>query len=117
MSGGGSGHPSGEDVAPPAGVIDTPAALASLTARIDGLPRLGVDTEADSLHSYHEKVCLVQVGLPDGDELVDPLAGLDLTPLLEAFSRTQIVLHGADVISAAPVHGPSSRLAPDSCTS
>jgi len=77
-------------------VIDTPTALAALVARIDGVTRLGVDTEADSLHCYHEKVCLVQVGLPDGDELVDPLAGLDLTPLLEVFSRTEIVLHGAD---------------------
>jgi ribonuclease D len=77
-------------------VIDSPAALAALAARIAGAPRLGVDTEADSLHCYHEKVCLVQVGLPEGDELVDPLAGLDLSPLLEALSRTEIVLHGAD---------------------
>ena len=77
-------------------VIETSIALAELVARIAETARLGVDTEADSLHCYREKVCLVQVGLPDADELVDPLAELDLSPLLDALSRTEIVLHGAD---------------------
>ena len=48
-------------------VIDTLNALADLAARIDEADRVGVDTEADSLHCYHEKVCLLQVGLPDSD--------------------------------------------------
>jgi len=77
-------------------VIDTTTALAHLVASVDELARVGVDTEADSLHCYQEKVCLIQVGLPDADELVDPLAGVDLAPLMEALSRTEIVLHGAD---------------------
>jgi len=77
-------------------VIETSTALAELVARIAETARVGIDTEADSLHCYSEKVCLVQVGLPDADELVDPLAKLDLSPLLHALSRTEIVLHGAD---------------------
>lgn len=76
--------------------MQTQAALADLAARIAATDRVGVDTEADSLHCYHEKVCLVQVGLPDGDELVDPLADIDLTPLLEALAGTEMVMHGAD---------------------
>ncbi len=77
-------------------MIETSSALAELAARIGGHDRVGIDTEADSLHCYREKVCLVQVGLPDADELVDPLADLDLSPLLDALTRTEIVLHGAD---------------------
>ena len=86
---GGPGHDSGA-------VIDTPSALADLVARIAATDRVGVDTEADSLHCYREKVCLVQIGLPDADELVDPLADVDLAPLLGVLSRVEIVMHGAD---------------------
>ena len=77
-------------------MTDTPTALADLVARIAATDRVGVDTEADSLHCYREKVCLIQVGLPGADELVDPLADLDLAPLLDALSRVEIVMHGAD---------------------
>ena len=77
-------------------VIETSASLADLAARIAAADRIGVDTEADSLHCYREKVCLVQIGLPGADELVDPLAGLDLTPLLDVLARTEMVMHGAD---------------------
>ena len=77
-------------------MIDTPPALADLVARLSAADRVGVDTEADSLHCYREKVCLVQIGLRGADELVDPLAGLDLTPLLDALSGVEMVMHGAD---------------------
>ena len=77
-------------------MIETSTALAGLAARIAGADRVGIDTEADSLHCYREKVCLVQVGLADADELVDPLADLDLSPLLDALAGTEIVMHGAD---------------------
>ena len=77
-------------------VIQTQAALADLAARIAAAERVGVDTEADSMHCYREKVCLVQVGLPGADELVDPLAGVALKPLLDALETTEMVMHGAD---------------------
>ncbi len=77
-------------------MIQTQAALADLAARIAATDRVGVDTEADSLHCYHEKVCLVQVGLPGADELADPLADIDLAPLLDALAGTELVMHGAD---------------------
>ncbi len=77
-------------------MIQTQAALDALVARIAGTDRVGVDTEADSLHCYHEKVCLLQVGLPGADELVDPLADVDLAPLLERLAGTGMVMHGAD---------------------
>src|SRR5947209_5881320 len=57
---------------------------------------VAVDTEADSLHAYPEKVCLIQISTAAGDELVDPLAGIDLSPLLEALSGHELIMHGAD---------------------
>ena len=38
-------------------------AMERLIERIDAAERVAVDTEADSLHNYFEKVCLVQLSL------------------------------------------------------
>src|SRR5204863_327469 len=57
-----------------------------------------VDTEADSLHSYFDKVCLIQISIPGEDLIVDPLKRLDLGRFgaLLAERGVQKVLHGAD---------------------
>src|SRR5438552_5843635 len=57
---------------------------------------VAVDTEADSLHAYPEKVCLIQISTVSGDELIDPLAAFNLDPLLEALSGHELIMHGAD---------------------
>jgi ribonuclease D len=67
------------------------------------LDGVAIDTEADSLHSYREKLCLLQVSLQAAvgdrgynDFIVDPLADFDLAPLCAALAEKEIVLHGAD---------------------
>ncbi len=71
-------------------------ALEDLVDEISGLPRIAIDTEADSLHCYFEKVCLIQLSSGPGHWLVDPLAGLDLQPLLDSVCARRLVFHGAD---------------------
>ncbi|HKS04066.1 MAG TPA: ribonuclease D, partial [Chthoniobacterales bacterium] len=78
------------------GVLSTPEQVGELISYIDPQNRVAVDTEADSLHCYREKLCLLQVSLPEGDFLVDPLAENDLGALADTLSRKEIVLHGAD---------------------
>ena len=56
------------------GLISNAAGLIELLPLIERNARVAVDTEADSLHCYREKLCLLQVSLPEGDFLVDPLA-------------------------------------------
>jgi len=58
--------------------------------------RIAVDLEADSLHNYREKICLIQIGRDDLFGLVDPLADIDLTPLLGWLEGCEIWTHGAD---------------------
>lgn len=77
-------------------MISRPDQLAELTGALARHPVIGLDTEADSLHSYHEKICLVQIASPDGVWLVDPLAGLDLSDFYAALARHCIIIHGAD---------------------
>lgn len=77
-------------------MIDTDKKLERFLPEIDGAPWIAVDTEADSLHSYPEKLCLIQVSLPGHDELIDPLAGFDLTSLWRVFEGRELIFHGAD---------------------
>ena len=77
-------------------VIDTEQKLAEFLPALRAATWVAVDTEADSLHAYPEKVCLIQISTAAGDRLVDPLASLDIAPVLDALSGHELIMHGAD---------------------
>ena len=77
-------------------MISTAPALADLTSDLARFDPIAVDTEADSLHCYFEKLCLIQISCDGQDLLVDPLAGLNLQPLFDVLSAKCLILHGAD---------------------
>jgi ribonuclease D len=102
-------------------LIATDSQLTELLKKIDAAGRVALDSEADSLHSYREKLCLLQISVPavagiddagpdvetgsrtrdqrsrlQHDVIVDPLADLDLQPLRQALEDREIVLHGGD---------------------
>ena len=101
-------------------VITDGARLASVIQQIESAQRVALDTEADSLHSYREKLCLLQISVPASavvagiadaglpispnhktaqdvcDYVIDPLANIDLQPVRCALESREIVLHGAD---------------------
>jgi ribonuclease D len=57
---------------------------------------VAVDTEGDSLHCYFEKLCLIQISLPEQDALIDPLEPLDFSRFNAALAQRRIILHGCD---------------------
>jgi ribonuclease D len=77
-------------------VIGTDARLIEILPQLRAAPWVGLDTEADSLHAYPEKLCLVQVSVPKADWLIDPLAGVDLARFWQALEGKELLLHGAD---------------------
>jgi len=102
-------------------VIASKQRCADLIRQIEAADRVALDTEADSLHSYREKLCLLQISAPavagiadasqardefksrgdyrsgpPDDFIVDPLSSLDLEPLRRALEPREIVLHAAD---------------------
>lgn len=77
-------------------MIDQTDQLNTLLESLGNAPWVSLDTEADSLHAYPEKLCLLQLSFPGSDVLLDPLAGLDLTPLWQALKLKELTLHGAD---------------------
>ncbi|MEW6305325.1 MAG: ribonuclease D [Verrucomicrobiota bacterium] len=77
-------------------MIATPHHLTALLARLKQVPWVALDTEADSLHAYPEKLCLIQISYEGHDDLVDPLASLDLAPFWAALRGHELIFHGAD---------------------
>ena len=77
-------------------MITTSTDLQHLADGVQHAAWVAVDTEADSRHCYYEKLCLMQVSHPQGDYLVDTLAGMELSPLLAAFGGKELIFHGAD---------------------
>jgi ribonuclease D len=79
--------------------IRAPAELDALAASLGDASAIAIDTEADSLHHYPGKLCLVQVADDRGrGHLVDPLALPTLAPLGPVCAAPGIVkvLHAAD---------------------
>lgn len=77
-------------------LLDTAEALDQILPLLAARSRIAIDTEADSLHCYFEKLCLIQVSVPGHDFLIDPLAGFSLAPFFETLNGRELIIHGAD---------------------
>lgn len=76
--------------------VDSAPALARLAERLGAAGRIALDTEADSLHHYFEKVCLLQFAVDGSAYIVDPLAGIGLAEFLGVLAEKPLLFHGAD---------------------
>ncbi|MDR3402698.1 MAG: HRDC domain-containing protein [Chthoniobacter sp.] len=77
-------------------LIDTADALHAVLPLFAPHARIPIDTEADSLHCYFEKLCLIQISVPGHDLLIDPLADFSLQPLFDSLAGKELIIHGAD---------------------
>lgn len=77
-------------------MIDTDEKLAPLLPRLRAAKWIALDTEADSLHAYPEKLCLLQISIEGEDALLDPLSAVNLAPALEIFHDHELIFHAAD---------------------
>lgn len=87
------------NLASPVVYVATLDALRALRETLATQTAIAVDTEADSLYSYFEKVCLLQFSTRATDYIVDPLAlasALDLLAPLFADPRIEKVFHAAE---------------------
>lgn len=77
-------------------MIQTDVQLQELIERVKSAPWVAIDTEADSLHAYPEKICLIQVSLPGTDDVIDPLSGICIEPFLKSLAGHELIMHGSD---------------------
>jgi len=76
--------------------IDQQDGLKALVKDLKKVEEVPIDTEADNLHHYHTRVCLIQLRAGDNDYLVDPLSNLDLQPIWDALRDKTLIMHGSD---------------------
>lgn len=80
--------------------VDSPDGVEAAAAASRAAGWLALDTEADSLHSYFHKVCLIQLSADGGNFVIDPLAleSGGLAPLWEVVEdpNVPVLMHGSD---------------------
>lgn len=76
--------------------IDRQDGLKALIRDLKKVDEVPIDTEADNLHHYHTRVCLIQLRAGDNDYLVDPLSNLDLQPIWDGLRDKTLIMHGSD---------------------
>ncbi|MBL0699457.1 MAG: ribonuclease D [Desulfosarcina sp.] len=79
-------------------VVKTASELEDIAKHFSNEKIIGVDLEADSLHHFKEKVCLIQISSDKQNFVIDPLPLQDISPLKPVFANAAIkkVFHGAD---------------------
>ena len=77
-------------------LVDNEDSLAGLIQDLDLYEMAAVDTEADSMHHYLARLCLIQITIGDHHYIVDPLCGLDLSALFKTRAMQTLIFHGAD---------------------
>ncbi len=77
--------------------VTTEDRFLELLGHLKTVSRLAIDTEADSLYHYYEKVCLIQISTDRGTWILDPLALRDVARLAPCVSDASVekVFHAA----------------------
>ncbi len=76
--------------------VNDPKSLKRCVVAVEVSELVYFDLEADSMHHYYAKICLMQVLANGTCYAIDPLAGLDLKPFLAALAKKTLIAHGSD---------------------
>lgn len=61
-------------------------------------PAIALDLEANSMYAYRERICLIQISIPNQDYIIDPLSVINLSGLGDIISNPNVqkVFHAAE---------------------
>ena len=80
--------------------IDNQKDFDAAMARVAAQPVIALDTEADSLHSYFDKVCLIQMSFP-GEDLI--ISTDSIPPRLVAADTADDARHAGELQEFATI--------------
>jgi len=83
---------------PLASIVNNTETYSEMLTHLKIQSDIAIDTESNSLHAYHERVCLIQLSSSRRDFLLDPFAFKDLSELGKLFARSDIqkIFHAGD---------------------
>ena len=80
----------------PVYTVDSDAALSELIEALEGVPQVSIDAERASGFRYSQRAYLIQLAIKDvGIWLMDPVAEIDLAPLIPKLNSKTWLLHAA----------------------
>jgi len=77
-------------------LVNDKNSLKKMLSVLSKAPSCVMDTEADSMHHYQEKLSLIQISVGKYHWLLDPLCGLNIKPLWKCKALKQITFHACD---------------------
>jgi ribonuclease D len=90
-------HPKVTHQPPTFDLVERTADLAPFLAALGRVQEVSLDTEADNMYHYRNRVCLLQFLVEGRVFLIDVLApGMDLKPLWPELAKKHLVMHGSD---------------------
>ena len=86
------------DQLPPYTYVATEPVWTDCIEHLRNFDQFSIDLESNGLFAYRERICLIQISTRERDFIIDPLVGLDLTPLGELIMNPRIekVLHASE---------------------
>lgn len=75
--------------------VDSDAVMDDMLGSMADSGSIAIDTEADSLYHYYQKVCLIQLTFCERNYIVDPLSGVGLEKFFKVLSHKPLILHDA----------------------
>lgn len=76
--------------------VDTQPDLDALCRKLARQQEVALDSEADNLHHYETKLCLLQLRFEGQTYLLDVLAEIDLEEFWKTLGQLHLIMHGAD---------------------
>ena len=75
--------------------VDNDVKMQQLIENMSASDSIAIDTEADSLYHYYQKVCLIQLSFSGQNYIVDPLSDIKTAKFLTLLSHKSLILHDA----------------------
>lgn len=75
--------------------VDNDLTMRQLVEDMAGAKSIAIDTEADSLYHYYQKVCLIQLSFFGRNYIIDPLSDIKPGKFFKLLSHKPLILHDA----------------------